>query len=233
MSGRSYDHSCGLAFALDAIGERWALLVVRELLCGPRRFSDLMAGMSGVATNTLTTRLEALERQGLVTRTRLPPPAASAVYGLTDKGRALEPVIVALVRWSKKDVAQARAAKRKLAPMRPAWLALALKAFFVPRRVKGQAEVALTLPLGSLTVRVHDDLVEVRDRTPADRPAATVETTEDEVVAHCTGALSFSQFLEHATVTGDPKVLDRVLSAFRPRLSRTESPTRGRPALRR
>ena len=215
MSGRSYDHSCGLAFALDAIGERWALLVVRELLCGPRRFSDLMAGMPGVATNTLTSRLEELERQELIARKLLPPPAASAVYSLTEKGRGLEPVIVALVKWSKKDVGAARAAKRKLAPMRPSWLALALKAFFVPHRVKGQASIALALPLGSLTIVVNGEEVEVRDRDPADRPAATLETTEDDVVAHCVGGLSFAQLLKHATVAGDPKVAERVLGAFR------------------
>ena len=99
MSTRSYDQYCGLGFALDVIGERWAPLVVRELLCGPRRFSDLLAGMPGVATNTLTTRLEELERNGLINRSLLPPPAASAVYALTAKGRGLEPAIIALVRW--------------------------------------------------------------------------------------------------------------------------------------
>src|SRR3712207_3261653 len=99
MSGRSYDQFCGLAKALDVLGERWTLLVVRELLLGPKRYSDLLEGLPGIGTNLLAARLKALEASGLVGRRRLPPPAASNVYELTERGRALEPAIFELIRW--------------------------------------------------------------------------------------------------------------------------------------
>src|SRR5262245_13199941 len=96
---RSYGQYCGLAKALDLVGERWALLVVRELLLGPKRFTDLLDGLPGVSTNVLATRLRGLERAGVVERNVLPPPAASSVYELTAYGRALEPAVAALGRW--------------------------------------------------------------------------------------------------------------------------------------
>ena len=95
---RTYDDACAAAHALDLIGERWALLVVRELLLGPKRFTDLRAGLPGVSPNVLAQRLRELERAGVVRRRKLPPPAASRVYELTDWGKELEPVIVRLGR---------------------------------------------------------------------------------------------------------------------------------------
>src|SRR3712207_6674695 len=99
MSGRSYDQFCALAKALDVLGERWTLLVVRELLLGPKRYSDLLEGLPGIGTNLLATRLKTLEANGLVARRRLPAPAASTVYELTDRGRGLEPALYELMRW--------------------------------------------------------------------------------------------------------------------------------------
>jgi DNA-binding HxlR family transcriptional regulator len=96
---RSYHDACPIARALDAIGERWALLVVRELLLGPQRFSDLRRALPGASSNMLTDRLRELEARGLVRRRTLPPPAASAVYDLTDRGRELEPILDALGAW--------------------------------------------------------------------------------------------------------------------------------------
>jgi DNA-binding HxlR family transcriptional regulator len=90
---------CPIARALDAIGERWALLVVRELLLGPQRFSDLRRALPGASSNMLTDRLRELEGRGLVRRRTLPPPAASSVYELTDRGRELEPILDALGAW--------------------------------------------------------------------------------------------------------------------------------------
>ena len=90
---------CAAAHALDLVGERWALLVVRELLLGPKRFTDLRAGLPGVSPNVLAERLRELERAGVVRRRKLPPPAASRVYELTDWGMELEPVIISLGRW--------------------------------------------------------------------------------------------------------------------------------------
>ena len=100
MAGlRSYDDSCGIARALDRIGERWALLVVRELVLGPKRFTDLRTGLPSASPNVLSQRLRELEDCGAVHRLQLPPPAAATVYELTVWGRDLEPVVLALARW--------------------------------------------------------------------------------------------------------------------------------------
>jgi DNA-binding HxlR family transcriptional regulator len=96
---RSYNDLCPIARALDVVGERWALLVVRELLFGPQRFSDLRAELPGVSSNLLTDRLRELEARGVVRRRVLPPPAGSPVYELTDRGRRLEAVLDALGDW--------------------------------------------------------------------------------------------------------------------------------------
>jgi DNA-binding HxlR family transcriptional regulator len=96
---RSYRDACPIARALDLIGERWALLVVRELLFGAQRFSDLSRALPGASTNMLTDRLRELEAHGVVRRRVLPPPAACSVYELTDRGRELEPLLNALGEW--------------------------------------------------------------------------------------------------------------------------------------
>src|SRR5919106_3243857 len=96
---RTYGDLCGIARALDVVGERWALLVVRELLLGPKRFTDLRAGLPHVGPDVLTQRLKELEAAGVVRRATLPPPAASKVYELTRRGAELEPVVLALGRW--------------------------------------------------------------------------------------------------------------------------------------
>lgn len=97
---RSYVDACGITRALDVVGERWAIPVVRELIFGPRRYSDLAAALPGVSTNILGTRLKELSEAGLVVKRRLRPPAATAVYELTAWGSALEPALIALGRWA-------------------------------------------------------------------------------------------------------------------------------------
>jgi DNA-binding HxlR family transcriptional regulator/putative sterol carrier protein len=104
MTTRSYDQYCGLAYALDVIGERWTLLIVRELIAGPRRFKDLMDGLPEISTNLLTERLKSLEQQGLLRRYVLPPPAASTVYGLTPLGMSLENALLELGKWGSQFV---------------------------------------------------------------------------------------------------------------------------------
>jgi DNA-binding HxlR family transcriptional regulator len=99
MSNRRYDDPCGIARALDAVGDRWAMLVVRELIFGPKRFSQLRDGLHGVSPNVLSQRLRDLEDGGIVRRDALDPPAGVAVYGLTARGLALEPVLLELGRW--------------------------------------------------------------------------------------------------------------------------------------
>jgi DNA-binding HxlR family transcriptional regulator len=96
---RSYEDACGIARALDVVGERWALLVVRELLLGPQRFSDLRRALARASSNIVADRLRELEDRGVVARRTLPPPAASSVYELTAWGRELEPIVLALGGW--------------------------------------------------------------------------------------------------------------------------------------
>jgi DNA-binding HxlR family transcriptional regulator len=99
-SRRRYEDGCGTAHALELIGERWALLVMRELMLGPKRFSDIRADLPGISANTLTQRLEGLEKAGIVVREKLPPPASGQVYGLSEWGYQALPVMGALGRWA-------------------------------------------------------------------------------------------------------------------------------------
>ena len=102
-TNRTYEDSCGVAHALDLVGERWALLVVRELMLGAKRFGDIKDGLPGISANVLSHRLDELERAGLVTRRKLPKPAAVWVYDLTDWARDLEPVMQIFGRWAARD----------------------------------------------------------------------------------------------------------------------------------
>ena len=97
---RSYADACAAAHGLDLVGERWALLVMRELMMGPKRFSDLRAGLPGISANVLTQRLEGLEAAGVLVRRKLPPPAGAQVYELTEWGYESEPIFQALGRWA-------------------------------------------------------------------------------------------------------------------------------------
>src|SRR6204780_4873637 len=103
MPARRYDDPCGIARALDAVGDRWALLVVRELIFGPKRFSQLRDGLHGVSPNVLSQRLRDLEEGGIVRRDALDPPAGVAVYELTPRGLALEPILLELGRWGSRE----------------------------------------------------------------------------------------------------------------------------------
>lgn len=108
MPRRSYDQYCAVARALDAVGERWSLLIVRELLGGPRRYTDLHADLPGVSTDILATRLKQLESEGLVERRRLERPANAVVYGLTGRGLTLRPVLDSLAAWGFADLGDPR-----------------------------------------------------------------------------------------------------------------------------
>lgn len=125
MSRRSYEQSCSLAVALDLVGERWTLLLVRELLHRPKRYTDLLEGLPGIATNLLASRLEKLEAEGLVRRRKVGPPTPAVVYELTEDGLALEEAVVALVRWGGRFMASVPRSYRFSAE----WVPLALKAF--------------------------------------------------------------------------------------------------------
>ncbi|MFF8912439.1 winged helix-turn-helix transcriptional regulator [Streptomyces sp. NPDC015032] len=119
---RSYDQFCATARSLDSVGDRWTLLIVRELLAGPRRYTDLHADLPGVSTDVLASRLKDMEQSGLATRRRLPPPAAASVYELTERGHGLLPVLTALAEWG----APALAERRPTDAVRAHWFALPL-----------------------------------------------------------------------------------------------------------
>ncbi|MFB7733047.1 winged helix-turn-helix transcriptional regulator [Streptomyces sp. NPDC056112] len=119
---RSYDQFCSAARALDAVGDRWTLLIVRELLAGPRRYTDLHADLPGVSTDMLASRLKDMERDGLTTRRRLPPPGAVHVYELTSRGRELLPVLRALGEWGRTELGE----RRPTDALRAHWFALPL-----------------------------------------------------------------------------------------------------------
>ena len=123
MPRRSYDHYCPLSRALDVIGERWTLLIVRELLAGPRRYTDLHADLPGVSTDVLAARLKELERDGLLARRRLPPPASASVYELTRRGESLLPALTALADWGAAELPPAPGPTDAL---RAHWFALPL-----------------------------------------------------------------------------------------------------------
>jgi DNA-binding HxlR family transcriptional regulator len=178
VSARTYGDPCGIARALDVVGERWALLVVRELLLGPKRFTDLRSGMPGVSADVLSDRLRQLEADGVLARTALPPPAASRVYGLTERGRGLEPLVLELGRWGSR--LPFPAGERSLSADSAV---LALKTLFDPRGTAG-TEDTYELRLGGepFTVRVADGGLEAR-RGPAGTADATIATDTGTLAA--------------------------------------------------
>jgi DNA-binding HxlR family transcriptional regulator len=122
MPRRSYDQYCPLSRALDVVGERWTILIVRELLAGPRRYTDLHADLPGVSTDVLATRLKEMEQDGLITRRRLSPPAAAAVYELTPRGQDLLPALTLLADWGAAGLTE----RRPTDALRAHWFAIPL-----------------------------------------------------------------------------------------------------------
>ncbi|QEU88505.1 winged helix-turn-helix transcriptional regulator [Streptomyces viridosporus] len=142
---RSYDQYCSVARALDAVGDRWTLLIVRELLAGPRRYTDLHADLPGVSTDVLASRLKDMERDGLTARRRLPPPGAAYVYELTARGSELLPVLQALGTWGQAGLGE----RRPTDAVRAHWFALPLL-----RALEGEGLVEVLLEEGTFHLRV-------------------------------------------------------------------------------
>jgi DNA-binding HxlR family transcriptional regulator len=160
MKNRSYNQYCGLAYALDIVGERWTLLIVRELIAGPRRFKDLIDGLPGISTNLLAERLKHLEQQGVIRRRTLPPPAGSTVYELTALGQALEQTLLELGRWGSQFVPPSAEGATLL---HVGSYALTLKTFFRPERARGLRETyALHVDNQVLQVRIADGTIQVQ-----------------------------------------------------------------------
>ncbi|WP_030564957.1 winged helix-turn-helix transcriptional regulator [Streptomyces aureocirculatus] len=146
---RSYDQYCAAARALDTVGDRWTLLIVRELLAGPRRYTDLHADLPGVSTDMLASRLKDMEQGGLAERRRLPAPVSAYVYELTPRGRELLPVLRALARWGADDLGD----RTPTDAVRAHWFALPL--LDAVALEEGLLEVCL--PEGEFHVRVGGD----------------------------------------------------------------------------
>jgi DNA-binding HxlR family transcriptional regulator len=154
---RRYEDACAAAHALDLVGDRWALLVVRELMFGPRRFSDLRAGLPGVSANVLAQRLEELEAAGVLRRRRLPPPAAAQVYELTPWGRESEPIFQALGRWAARSPAHDPSL-----PLSAASLLLSLRTMLDPERAEGiEARVGLRVGGETFLARLSGGRIEI------------------------------------------------------------------------
>ncbi|MGN2637586.1 winged helix-turn-helix transcriptional regulator [Nocardia takedensis] len=169
MPRRTYDHYCAVSRALDVVGDRWSLLLVRELCSGPRRYSDLFADLPGISTDVLAARLKELERDGVLVRKRVGARASTAVYELTESGAALRPVLDALSIWA----SPALEPRRPTDAVRAHWFALPL----------GRA-IAERMPAGTANVRVGETVfhVEVDPETGVvhrDGPAPAAELTFD------------------------------------------------------
>jgi DNA-binding HxlR family transcriptional regulator len=206
-SKRTYGDRCGVARALDLVGERWTLLVVRELLLGPKRFTDLRAGLGAIGPDVLSQRLRDLEAAGLVRRTTLPPPTSARVYELTPRGRELEPVLLALGRFG--SVAPFPAGDPGMGVDA---LAIALKTLFDPVRADGlDATVALTLEGQPFTLRVHDGELDLARGTAHD-PDLTIAGAPGPLAA----VLWHGRALRGSgvEVTGDAALRRRVLGLF-------------------
>jgi DNA-binding HxlR family transcriptional regulator len=160
MSHRSYNQYCGLAYALDIVGERWTLLIIRELMAGPRRFTDLIAGLPGISTNLLSERLKRLEQQGILCRRVLPPPAGSTVYELTLLGQALETTLLELGKWGSQFVPPSAEGATLL---NVGSYALTLKTFFRPEQAQGVSETyELRIDHEVLQVQIKRGEIDVR-----------------------------------------------------------------------
>src|SRR2546422_1226819 len=170
---RSYSQFCPLARSLDILGERWTLLIVRNLMIGPQRYKDLLDGLPGIGTNLLAARLKELEKEGIIQRRKLPPPAGSTVYEFTELGRGLEAPLIDIARWGMWTL---RRPVENVA-FRPTWGALAMKVLFSPEAAKGIREVyELRIDDEVFTVRVDDGALDV---SPGPAPAADLVVTFD------------------------------------------------------
>jgi DNA-binding HxlR family transcriptional regulator len=196
---KRYDQYCPIACALGLVGERWTLLVVRELMQGPRRYTDLAAELPGIGTNILAARLKELESASLVEKRKLPPPAASTVYELTPAGRALRPVLHELARFG----------ARLMGPppqdaLEPGWLREALDLSLSP-----------VSPAGTLAFRVGDE-----EASLVDGKVVSGLAEEHDVLVE-TDAIGFYHLVvnrqsDGVRIEGDHEVLERLLDGFAP-----------------
>jgi DNA-binding HxlR family transcriptional regulator len=208
---RTYGDGCAIAHGLDLVGERWALLVVRELLLGPKRFTDLKKGLPNASPNVISERLRELEAAGVVTRDKLPPPAGSRVYALTEWGRELEDTVMALGRWAARSPSLPRDA-----PIGADSTVLALRARFDARAAEGlRATYALRLGEDRFRVAVSDDEIELA-RGDAHRPDATIDTDPGTLAAVLWNGrpLADAERAGDMAIEGDQAAVERLVRLF-------------------
>ena len=220
MSERTYSDECGVALALDTVGERWALLIVRELLFGPKRFVDLRAGLPHASQNVLSQRLKELESSGVIRRVKLGPPVRAQVYELTPAGVALEPALVALSQWG------ARLNVHHGPHMNADSFALLLKALYLSV-VEQQLVIALELGEDTFEVLLDVGSIRIRRGTPLDPDAVLRGSVRawwnvlfgatDPVGPHEEGATQ---------IVGDPEAANLFLASFpAPTVLAADTPT--------
>ncbi len=212
MAEHRYQQYCALARALDAVGDRWTLLIVRELAPGPRRFTDLIDGLPGVSRKLLTDRLRALERDGIVARQELPPPAARQVYELTDDGRDLATAMAPLIAWGAKRIGDRKPGET----FRARWPAVAMAGLADREATKGVSETYQYL-VGDSAFHfiVNDGSIELHDGRVGN--AAVTWTTDEETWADiASGKITASSAATTGalTIAGDPRAAKRLRKIF-------------------
>ncbi len=212
MKARGYGQYCGFARALEVVGERWGLLIVRDLLVGAKRFTDLLRGLPGIPSNVLTTRLKELEHAGVVRRRVLPRPARAVVYELTEYGLELEPVVVALGRWGARNLGDPRPDETITVDS----LITALRTTFRPEAARG-LHAGYELRVGEIVLhaRVGDGRVEV---AAGALPGADLAIEAGPGIrALMAGELNSADAILNGTVqvTGDATLLQRFAEIFR------------------
>jgi DNA-binding HxlR family transcriptional regulator len=216
MAKRSYDQFCPLARTLDLLGERWTLLVIRDLLAGPKRYTDLRTGLEGIPSDILTQRLRDLEVAGLIVRRQLPPPAASTVYRLTDRGRELEPALLGLARFG---VGLLGEGPKPEQPPTPERFGLLLRALFDPSAA-GDRRRTVALESGDRGLWVSFgggdfEVGDLRDEPPA-RIDATAAGEAGLLYELLVGRINRDQAVSSGAlaVDGDVDALAELLATF-------------------
>jgi DNA-binding HxlR family transcriptional regulator/putative sterol carrier protein len=213
MSRKGFGQICGLARALEIVGERWALLIVRDLVAGPKRFTDLRRGLPRIPTNVLSSRLKELERDGIVRRRTLPPPAASAVYELTEYGLELDEVRLRLGLWGARSLGP----PEEGAVMTADGMMMAMRATFRPEAAEG-LDAVYELRLGDVTlhVTVRDGEV-VTASGPAEAPDVVLETSPADLAPLLSGDLEPGEAVAAGRMRahGDTALLGRFAEVFR------------------
>lgn len=214
MPKRTYGQFEGLAQALDVVGERWTLLMVRDLLVGPQRYKDLLDGLPSIGTNLLARRLKELQEAGIIVKRTLPAPAGSVVYELTERGRALEPALIALARWGM--AAMPPTGPRPTDILRPGWGVMAFKTTFDPAAAAGVHGTYQFEVQGDVFHLRVDDGVLVAAQGPATAPDLVYTCDVETLMAIGARQVSPTEAVAQgrATMQGSPGAAAQVVEMF-------------------